>query len=79
MDVVISQALNATTAQINLLDQGGHPTETNVNCTFFDSFSGKIYYNYIHTLNHRGLPDTLTLDHIARIPDAGSYPSSGGR
>ncbi len=64
MDVVISQALNATTAQINLLDQGGHPTETNVNCTFYDSFSGKIMYNYIHTLNHRGLPDTLTLDHL---------------
>jgi Ca-activated chloride channel family protein len=64
MDVVISQALNATTAQINLLDQDGHPTETNVNCTLYDSFSGKIYYNYIHTLNHRGLPDTLTLDHL---------------
>lgn len=64
MDVVISQALNATTAQINLLDQGGRPTETNVNCTFYDSFSGKIYYNYIHTLNHRGLPDTLILDHL---------------
>jgi Ca-activated chloride channel homolog len=64
MDVVISQALDATTAQINLLDQDGHPTETNVNCTFYDSFSGKIYYNYIHTLNHRGLPDTLTLDHL---------------
>jgi Ca-activated chloride channel family protein len=64
MDVVISQALNATTAQINLLDEGDHPTETNVNCTFYDSFSGKIFYNYIHTLNHRGLPDTLTLDHI---------------
>jgi Ca-activated chloride channel family protein len=64
MQVVISQALNATTAQINLLDQGGHPTETNVNCTFYDRNSGKIYYNYIHTLNHRGLPDTLTLDHL---------------
>lgn len=64
MEVVISQALNATTTQINLLDQGGHPTETNVNCTFYDSFSGKILYNYIHTLNHRGLPDTLTLDHL---------------
>ena len=64
MDVVISQALNATTAQVNLLDEKGNPSETNVNCTFYDSFSGKIYYNYIHTLNHRGLPDTLILDHI---------------
>ena len=64
MDVVISQALNATTAQVNLLDQDGNPTESNVNLTFFDSFSGKVLYNYIHTLNHRGLPDTLILDHI---------------
>jgi Ca-activated chloride channel homolog len=64
MDVVISQALNATTAQVNLLDINGNPTETNVNLTFFDSNSGKVMYNYIHTLNHRGLPDTLILDHI---------------
>jgi len=64
MDVVISQALNATTAQINLLDENGNPSETNVNCTLYDSFSGKILYNYIHTLNHRGLPDTLILDHL---------------
>jgi len=62
MDAVISLALNATTAQVNLLDQKGNPVETNVNLTFFDSFSGKIRYNYIHTLNHRGLPDTLILD-----------------
>jgi len=64
MDVVISQALNATTAQVNLLDINGNPTETNVNLTFYDSFSGKVKYNYIHTLNHRGLPDTLILDHL---------------
>jgi Ca-activated chloride channel family protein len=64
MDVVISHALNATTAQVNLLDQNGNPSESNVNLTFFDSFSGKILYNYIHTLNHRGLPDTLILDPI---------------
>jgi Ca-activated chloride channel family protein len=49
---------------VNLLDQAGNPSETNVNLTFFDSFSGKVIYNYIHTLNHRGLPDTLILDHI---------------
>jgi Ca-activated chloride channel family protein len=64
MHVVISQALDATTAQINLLDENGYPTETNVNCTLYDNNSGKIYYNYIHTLNHHGLPDTLTIDHL---------------
>ncbi len=64
MNVVIHQALDATTAQINLLDQTGNPTETNVNCTLYDSQSGKIRYNYIHTLNQRGLPDTLIIDHL---------------
>jgi Ca-activated chloride channel family protein len=64
METVISQALNATTAQVNLLDIDGNPTETNVNMTFYDSFSGKIIYNYIHTINHRGKPDTLILDHL---------------
>jgi Ca-activated chloride channel family protein len=63
MDVVISHVLNETTAQVNLLDINGNPTETNVNMTFFDQLSGKVMYNYVHTMNHRGLPDTLILDH----------------
>ena len=64
MEVVISQALNATTAQVNLLDIDGNPTETNVNMTFKDHISGKIMYNYVHTMNNRGKPDTLVLDHL---------------
>ena len=64
MEVVISQALNSTTAQVNLLDINGLPTETNVNMTFYDYFSGKAIHNYIHTMNHRGKPDTLVLDHL---------------
>jgi Ca-activated chloride channel family protein len=62
LNVVISQALNSTTAQVNLLDASGRPTETNVNMTFYDNFSGKIMYNFIHTLNNKGLPDTLIID-----------------
>lgn len=64
LEVVISQALNSTTAQVNLLDKNGLPTETNVNMTFFDYFSGKPRHNYIHTMNYRGVPDTLVLDHL---------------
>jgi Ca-activated chloride channel family protein len=64
MNVVISQALNSTTAQVNLLDKFGLPTETNVNMTFIDHFSGKIIQNYMHTMNYRGVPDTLILDHL---------------
>jgi Ca-activated chloride channel homolog len=64
MDAVISQALNSTTAQVNLLDLEGNPTETNVNMTFYDYFSGKIIYNFMHTMNNRGVPDTLIIDHL---------------
>lgn len=62
LNVVISQALNSTTCQINLLDIDGDPTETNVNMTFYDALSGLVKYNFIHTLNNRGLPDTLVID-----------------
>jgi Ca-activated chloride channel family protein len=62
LGVVISEALNATTAQVNLLDQQGYPSETNVNMTFYDQESGKMKYNYVHTINNRGNPDTIILD-----------------
>ncbi len=59
LNIVISQALDNTTAQINLLDIKGLPIETNVPITLYDNVSGKIMENFVHTLNHRGLPDTL--------------------
>lgn len=65
-NVVISQALNSTTAQVNLLDVFGKPTETNVNMTFYDNFSGKMMHNYVHTINNRGVPDTVILDPLIK-------------
>ncbi len=62
LGVVISQALNSTTAQVNLLDGYGNPTETNVNLTFYDHLSGSVKHNYIHTINNLGNPDTIVLD-----------------
>ncbi len=59
---VINQALNETTAQVNLLDEKGNPTETNVNMTFYDRYTNRVVYNYIHTMNKLGNPDTLELD-----------------
>jgi Ca-activated chloride channel homolog len=64
LDLVIYQALNSTTVQVNLLDSYNKPTETNVNMTFYDRVSGKIVYNFIQTLNSKGLPDTLVIDHL---------------
>lgn len=62
LNVIISQALNSSTAQVNLLDINNQPTETNVAMTFSDNYSEIIKYNFEHTLNHRGNPDTLQLD-----------------
>ena len=62
LNVVITQALNSTSAQVNLLDENGNPTETNVNMTFYDSHSGAMKYNFVHTLNNKGIPDTLIID-----------------
>ena len=39
LNIVISQALNNTTLQVNLLDVNRNPTETNVNMTFYDKFT----------------------------------------
>jgi len=62
----ISKTLNKTTAQVNLLDSFGYPSETNINMTFYDLNSGRIMYNFIHAINHRGNPDTLYLDPMIR-------------
>jgi Ca-activated chloride channel family protein len=62
LNIVVSQALNNTTAQVNLLDVYSKPTETNVNMSFYDQNSGMLLYNYMHTINERGVPDTILLD-----------------
>ncbi|MCK5136522.1 MAG: VWA domain-containing protein [Bacteroidales bacterium] len=65
LKVVIAQALNATSVQVNLLDTKQRPTETDVNVVFYDRFSDVIRYNMIHTINSKGNPDTLSLDHLS--------------
>ncbi|MCK9481064.1 MAG: VWA domain-containing protein [Bacteroidia bacterium] len=64
--VVISQALNATSCQISLVDGNKKPLETNVNMTIYDATTGVELYNYYHTMNVYGVPDTLFLDPMRR-------------
>ena len=49
---------------MNLLYQIGRPSETDVNFSLYDETSGALKYDWIHTLNNKGLPDTLTIDPI---------------
>jgi Ca-activated chloride channel family protein len=62
LNIIITQVLNATTAQINLLDINGKPTETDVAMTLYDQKTGMPKYHWVHTFNNRGLPDTLRPD-----------------
>jgi len=59
---VITEAINQTTIQVDLLDILKKPTETDVDMTFYEAGTGKVKYNYLHTINNRGNPDTLVLD-----------------
>lgn len=59
---VISRALGKSTLTLNLLDTFGNPTETNVNISLFNRETGQVLRNFIHTLNNKGLPDTLWVD-----------------
>ena len=62
LNYVISQVLDKTSMQVNLLDQNDYPSETDVSMSFYNHISGKLRYQYIHTINSKGLPDTLFLD-----------------
>lgn len=65
LNIVVSQAMNNTTCQVNLLDLAGKPTETDVSMTFYDQQTGVVRYNYMHTMNNRGVPDTVILDPLS--------------
>lgn len=66
LGVVISQALDNTSAQINLYDHHNIASETDVAITFRDKVSGKIAKQLVHTLNYKGLPDTIYLDPLVQ-------------
>jgi Ca-activated chloride channel family protein len=64
LNLVVSQALNSTTVQVDLLNQFTLPTETDVVMTFYDSELGIDRYNFLHTLNSRKVSDTLLIDPV---------------
>lgn len=62
LKLVLIEAVSQTTVQVNLNDIYKKPTETDVTMTFYNQKTGEVLYNYLHTLNHRGNPDTIVLD-----------------
>ena len=62
MKMVLTEALSQTTVQVDLLSINKKPIETDVTLTFYNQANQQIAYNFLHTLNHKGNPDTLSID-----------------
>ena len=62
LKLVLTEAITQTTIQVDLLDILKKPTETDVDMTFYEAGTTNVKYNYLHTINHRGNPDTLVLN-----------------
>lgn len=61
---VMNTVLNSSTSQINLLDESGKASESNVTISLYDNSANILRYQFVHTLNARGVPDTLQLDPV---------------
>jgi Ca-activated chloride channel homolog len=64
--VIIKQVLNNTSVQVNLLDDQNRPTETDVPMSLIDADNGTLVEHVVHTMNGKGIPDTLYLDPLRR-------------
>jgi Ca-activated chloride channel family protein len=65
-EVVITQIMNPTSLQINLLNSNEKATESNVNMSFFNARTGALKYNFYHTLAASGQADSLFIDPAIR-------------
>ena len=60
--VVVSEALNNTTVQVNLNRTDGTPKETDVPMIFYNQKNNIPVYNFMHTMDQWQRPDTLSID-----------------
>jgi Ca-activated chloride channel homolog len=60
----ITQSLQKATVSVKLLDINNQPTETNVNVTFMNSFTGDAQYEFVHYLDRYGRPDSVEVDPV---------------
>jgi Ca-activated chloride channel family protein len=66
LEAVVSQAMNQTSVQVNLLDRKGEPKTTNLIVSFYDQQSNHLKYNFVHTLNGFNVPDTIFIEPRAK-------------
>ena len=64
LNKTLKQTLDKTTASVELLDINNQPTETDVNVTFLNNFTGQAAYEFVHYLDQSGRPDTVVVDAV---------------
>ncbi len=64
LGVIVTQALDNTTGQINLVDQLGKNSGTNLPILLLNAASHTVDRSIIHTMNYHNQPDTLLVDPI---------------
>ncbi len=62
--IIIKQTLHTTTTQVNLIDQNGNASITNIPFSLLDAASGKVLYNFVHHTDSKGNSDTLFLNPV---------------
>ncbi len=65
MKVVMSEALNNTTVQVNLLNTAKQPRESDAVMSFYDMKTGELKYTFMHTLDKKNRPDTMWVDPLS--------------
>lgn len=65
LNYIVNRILTKSTTEVDLLDGEKNPSETDVNMSFYNLPVGLRKYDFYHTLNARGYPDTLYIDPVS--------------
>lgn len=64
LNKAIESTLAKTTVSIELLDTKQQPTESNINVTFINTYTGMPMYDFVHQRNAQGKTDTVQVDPV---------------
>ncbi len=64
LDTTLKQTLGKTTVSVELLEQGGNPSVTDLTVSFINHTTGQSAYQFVHYLDARGKPDSVEVDPV---------------
>lgn len=60
----LNQSLGRTTVTVELQDENGQNSESNINVSFINNFTNESVYEFVHYRDPNGRTDTLTIDPV---------------